>query len=126
MKNIIKKAFIFVFTLALLFICFAYAKANATEVTTSSEIQVLGAGLRTTGSVAIRFQASIGNYEAPSGRSIVKYGMLFAYGESESFLKGDTVNDLEVLSCEVTELDEDNIYYVSIANIPSEEYVQNV
>ncbi|MBQ7277462.1 MAG: InlB B-repeat-containing protein [Bacilli bacterium] len=127
--KIVRRIIVFLFVLVCAFFAFANLnRASADPVTTSSEIQVLGAGVRTAGNAGIRFVGSVGEYTNPSD-PVISYGIAIAYGEvavSDSFVKDGTLGGKEILSAEDTELDESGYYYVVLYNIPEDSYLQDV
>ena len=130
--KITKKIFVLLFAfVTVLFAAFAIkANVNALdEVATSDKIQVLGAGIRTTGNAGIRFVGSVEGYEAPTEKTIKAYGIAIAYGNAEyndSFVKGGTVNEKEVLYAESSSLDEGNNFFIVLYGVPEDSYAQNV
>lgn len=116
-------ALLFVFTLSLVKV-----KADEPEpILTNEYIVMNGASIRTTGNPGIRFRANIDNNFDNS--NVKKYGILIAFGivdATPEFVKGGKVNGYDILSVEVSEIDEDGNYFATIYNIPEDSYIQNV
>ena len=124
--TIMKNRIIFIVSLIVLFLCISFVPTKAESITTSSEITVIGAQVRTTGNAGIRFVGEVGNLDK---YNISKYGIILAYGETEinnDFVLNGTINDKAVLNAEVSELTNKGQFFITLYNIPESEYSQEV
>ena len=122
-----RKNKIFIFILMFAFMAFFFISANINvEASTSDLIKVEGAQIRTSGSAHIRFVAKVD--ESYDTTNVSAYGIVLAYGEVkvDALVKGATLNGKSVVSAEVTELGENNYYYVNLIEIPDTMYGQLV
>ena len=120
-KRIIIGLFIFV---AFLFV-FSGFNAKADPVATSSEIQVTGASVRTSGNAGIRFVGTVGSYDTTNVKA---YGIAIAYGEQnvEDIILGATVGGKSILTATVNELDGEGKFYIVLYGVPEASYAQDV
>ena len=115
-----KKIFIIILLFTFFILLTNTVNVKAT-VSTSNEILVTGAQVRTNGKIGIRFVGKTeGNYD--------KYGITIAYGEvdTEEIVLGNIVSNKDVLFAETSEKDENNQFYITLIDIPEEMYLQNV
>ena len=124
--TIMKNRIIFIASLIVLFLCISFVPTKAESITTSSEITVIGAQVRTTGNAGIRFVGEVGDLDK---ENISKYGIILAYGETEinnDFVLNGTINDKAVLNAEVSELTNKGQFFITLYNIPESDYSQGI
>ncbi|MBQ7275681.1 MAG: InlB B-repeat-containing protein [Bacilli bacterium] len=124
--KIVRRIIVFLFVLVCAFFAFANLnRASADPVTTSSEIQVLGAGVRTAGNAGIRFVGSVGSYDTTDVKA---YGIAIAFGEVDvnDILLGETIGGKSVLTATDTELDGEGYFYIVLYGVPEASYAQDV
>lgn len=116
-------ALLFVSTLSLVKV-----KADTPDsIETTNAITVSGVSIRTTGNTGIRFRCNI--HESFDEDYVKKFGILIGFGVVDAtteFVKGGKANGYDILSVEVSEIDEDRNYFGTIYNIPVDSYIQNV
>ena len=113
------KLFLFALVIALCSVFFCGINFKASEVMETNEISVLGASVRTSDPMGIRFYGAVN--EATDISEVNAFGIAIAFGDVEKseVVLGNTIGEYEVLSATVTALDEDNQFYVSLVNIPA-------
>ena len=120
-----KKLFIFIFTLV--FICFITSGLNtkATTLETNELITIQGAQIRTSGNIGIRF---VGKVDTNYSEEVEAYGICIAFGQAttENLYLGQSVNDKNVLAAQVSSVDENNCFYITLIDIPETMYNQKV
>jgi len=120
-----KKIFIFIFTLV--FICFISTSFNtkATTLETNELITIQGAQIRTSGDIGIRF---VGNVDTNYMEEVEAYGICIAFGQAttENLYLGQTINEKNVLAAQVSSVDENNCFYITLIEIPEIMYNQKV
>ena len=123
--KIVRRITISLFVLVVAFFMFLGIKANATPVTTNDQIEVLGAGVRTSGNAGIRFVGSVGTFDTTNVKA---YGIAIAFGEVDvdSVVLGATVNGKSVLTATDDALDESGYFYVVLYGVPEASYTQDV
>ena len=124
----IKRIFLFIFVIALATFLFANTNTNvkATPLNTSNKLVVEGAAIRTTGHAGMKFAANVGDYDTTN---VTAYGIAIAYGSvsaGDDFKVGGTINERDVLSTTVDELDNEGKFHIVLWNIPEESYIQDV
>lgn len=114
MKKIINITVRSLLVVCLLVCAFAMASKAKAEVA-SSDVNVLGAQVRTEGQAGLRF---VGSYTGAD--EVVKYGVAVALGnaDAEAVKAG--------AKAEVSEQDEAGQYYVTVYNIPEAAYLQEI
>lgn len=120
----INKILIFLLTLSL----FASFKLKANVDINTNDFYVSGAQVRTSGNAGIRFVGDVSNI-INDCKNISRYGILIAYGETndkENFILNGNINEKIVLNNEVSYITNDYKYYVTLYNIPQEEYNKKV
>ena len=124
--KIVRRIFVFVFVFIVALFAFLNVKTSADALVTDDQIQVLGAGVRTSGNAGIRFVGSVGTFDTTN---VASYGIAIAFGEataSDGFALGGTINGKSVLFAQDTALDESGYFYVVLYGVPEDSYTQKV